>query len=103
LLLSACAGAPEQAETASPQAAAVGNASAVTSAAASASAAIPVVVDANRLAAVTPAITCREMLKRGSNVIIQRCMTGADWKRYERREAQDAAEMVRALQGGRYR
>ena len=137
LLLSACAGAPEQVQTAPPQvavdraptesataavstaaaarAAAPASAAAPTSAAAPAGApeaasaaeastpTAPVIVDANQLAATTPPITCRDMLRRGSNVIVQRCMTAADWKRYERQEAHDAGELVRALQGGRYR
>ena len=30
-------------------------------------------------------------------------MTAADWKTYERQEAQAAAELVRIMQGGRYR
>jgi len=48
-------------------------------------------------------VTCREMLKQGSNVIITQCMTLADWKRFERRQARDAQEIVRMLQGGAYR
>lgn len=141
LLLSACAGAPEQVQT--PQAGAAVNAPAASTtvvsaaapagvtepanaaaptgvtepanaaapasapdpadAAAPATPIAPVIVDANQLAATTPPITCRDMLRRGSNVIVQRCMTEAEWKRYERQEAHDAGELVRALQGGRYR
>jgi len=48
-------------------------------------------------------ITCREMLKQGSNVIVRTCMSNDDWKRYERRLAAEAAAIVRTLQGGRYR
>jgi hypothetical protein len=48
-------------------------------------------------------VICREMLKQGSNVITTMCMSRDDWKRYERRMAQDAAEIVRFLQGSAYR
>lgn len=62
------------------------------------------VVDANELVARTPPpVICRQMLKQGSNVIIEQCMTERDWKLFERRQAQDAAEIVRMLQGSRYR
>jgi hypothetical protein len=46
-----------------------------------------------------PPITCRDTLKQGSNVHIRLCGTPDDWKRYERWEAQDAAAMVRIMQG----
>lgn len=63
-----------------------------------------VVVDANELAARTPPpVICRHMLRQGSNVIIQRCMTAQDWKLYERREAEEARAIVRTLQRGAYR
>jgi hypothetical protein len=63
-----------------------------------------VVVDANALVARTPPpVICRHMLKQGSNVIIERCMTAQDWKIYERREAQEAQAIVRTLQRGAYR
>ncbi len=48
-------------------------------------------------------IICREMLKQGSNVIIRRCLSRDDWKLYKRREARDAAEIVRFLQGSAFR
>jgi hypothetical protein len=44
-------------------------------------------------------VTCREMLQHASNVITTRCMTAADWKRYEKEEARQAAETVRRFQG----
>ena len=62
------------------------------------------IVDANELVARTPPpVICRHMLKQGSNVIIQRCMTAKDWKVYERRQAQEAQSIVRTLQRGAYR
>jgi hypothetical protein len=62
------------------------------------------IVDANELVARTPPpVICRQMLKQGSNVIIQQCMTAKDWKLYERREALEAQSFVRMLQGGAYR
>lgn len=48
-------------------------------------------------------VICREMLKQGSNVIVATCMSREDWKRYERRRAQDAAAVVRFLQGSAFR
>jgi hypothetical protein len=48
-------------------------------------------------------VTCREMLKQGSNVIITQCMSQDDWKKFKRRQARDAAEIVRMLQGSAYR
>lgn len=48
-------------------------------------------------------ITCRQMLKQGSNVIVRTCMSRNDWKRYERFRAREAAAIVRTLQGGAYR
>ena len=48
-------------------------------------------------------VICRDMLKQGSNVIITTCLSRDDWQRYERREARDAAEIVRFLQGSAYR
>ena len=62
------------------------------------------VVDVNDLAARAPApVICRDMLKPNSNVITRRCMTEGDWKRYQNAEAQNAASLVRQLQGGAYR
>lgn len=62
------------------------------------------IVDANELAARTPPpVICRQMLKQGSNVIIQQCLTAKDWKEFERREAQQAQSLVRMMQRGAYR
>ena len=62
------------------------------------------IVDANELIArqPTPPI-CRDVLRQNSNVIVTRCMSAADWKTYERREAREAEAVVRMLQGGHYR
>jgi hypothetical protein len=62
----------------------------------------PLTVDGNALAQ-RGVITCREILKPNSNVHINQCMTAEDWRRWERLEAQRAAELVRMMQGGRYR
>lgn len=48
-------------------------------------------------------ITCRQMLQPGSNVIVTRCMSQDDWKRYERLQASRAQEIVRMLRGDTYR
>ena len=48
-------------------------------------------------------VSCREMLKPASNVIVTRCMTGDDWKRFKRREELWAQQMLRIMQGGAYR
>lgn len=62
------------------------------------------IVDANELVARTPPpVICRHMLKQGSNVIIQQCMTAENWKRFERRQAQEAQSIVRTLQRGAFR
>ena len=45
------------------------------------------------------AVTCREMLKPGSNVIVKRCMTQSDWKKYKMLEARMAQQMLRVMQG----
>jgi hypothetical protein len=59
------------------------------------------VVDVNQLAARAPEpVICREILKQGSNVHVIYCLTRADWKRYKRAEADEAEDLVRALQGG---
>jgi hypothetical protein len=62
----------------------------------------PTTVDGNALAQRSP-IICREMLKPNSNVHTNQCMTATDWERWERLEAKRAAELVRMMQGGRYR
>jgi hypothetical protein len=46
---------------------------------------------------------CREMLKPLSNVIVKRCMTPAEWKEFERREALWAQQILRTFQGSAYR
>lgn len=48
-------------------------------------------------------VVCREMLKQGSNVIVARCMSRNDWKRYQRIESLEAQRIVRTLQGSAYR
>lgn len=48
-------------------------------------------------------VTCREMLKQGSNVIITRCLSQADWEAFERHQAQEAQAILRMLQGSGYR
>jgi hypothetical protein len=59
------------------------------------------VVDGNQLAARSAdTLLCRELLVRGSNQIRRMCGTAEQWKVYERREAQAAAEMVRRMQQG---
>ena len=47
-------------------------------------------------------VTCREMLKPGSNVIIKRCMTQSDWKKYKRLEARMAQQTLRLMQGNAF-
>jgi hypothetical protein len=103
LLVSGCAGAPELQPA--ELAAAAPSAAAPNAAPAEAAPIIPdLVVDANELIArqPTPPI-CRQILRKGSNVIVTQCMSAADWKLFERREAREAAGVVRMLQGGRYR
>jgi hypothetical protein len=59
------------------------------------------VVDGNQLAARTAdTLLCRDMLVRGSNQMRKMCGTAAQWKEYQRREAQAAGEMVRRMQRG---
>lgn len=48
-------------------------------------------------------VVCRQMLRQNSNVITTNCMTRADWKEFERRQALQAEEFVRRLQNGTYR
>jgi hypothetical protein len=48
-------------------------------------------------------VTCRDLLRQGSNVIRRTCMTREDWERHKRQEAKEAAAIVRTLQGGSYR
>ena len=47
-------------------------------------------------------VTCRDVLKAGSNVIVTQCMTADDWNRWKRRETLRAQAVVRALQGSHY-
>jgi hypothetical protein len=62
----------------------------------------PRVVDGNQLAQRSAdTLLCRDMLVRGSNAKRRMCGTAEQWKVYERREAQAAAEMVRRMQQGR--
>ena len=101
-LAAGCASSPEVADEA-PVAAALAATPSATAAAPNA-VAPNTVVDANELIARTPPpVICKEILKPGSNVHIQQCMTAANWKRYERYEAANAAELVRMMQGGAYR
>jgi hypothetical protein len=97
LLAAGCAAGPEIASEASSEVA-------VTAADESGTVIPDTIVDANELVARTPPpVICRHMLKQGSNVIIEQCMTAKDWKAYERRQAQEAAAIVRTLQRGAYR
>jgi len=101
LLAAGCAGAPEIVDEATPPLGVASTPPAVANAApASSSADGVLVVDVNELAAATPAPrVCRQMLKPGSNVIVTRCLTEQEWKRFYRQEALDAQKMVRMLQG----
>jgi hypothetical protein len=101
-LLAGCAGravtVPDAAPALTQSAASLTEQAAPTAAAA----AQPLVVDGNALAQRSEFI-CRDVLKMGSNVHVTQCMTLADWKLWERRQAQEAQEMVRIMQGSRYR
>lgn len=106
-LLAACTSAPEQAAVIRAAAAATPAAARTTEAteggAVEAAAVEPdLIVEAGNQDPGSE-IRCREMLKQGSNVIVTRCMTMADWEEFERRQALDAQEIVRRLQGGNYR
>jgi hypothetical protein len=105
LLAAGCAGAPEVADEATPPLAVASTTPAVANAApASSSADGVLVVDVNELAAATPPpLICRQMLKQNSNVIITRCLTEENWKRFYRQEALEAQEIVRMLRGSKYR
>jgi len=98
LAAAGCASSPETADEGSAEAA-------VAAAPGGSGTVVPdAIVDANELVARTPPpVICRHMLKQGSNVIIQQCMTEKDWKVYERRQAQEAQSIVRTLQRGAYR
>lgn len=89
--------------TAAANAAATDSADATADGASSAAAAQPLVVDANELAATTPQVICREMLRPNSNVISRYCGTAEAWRKYEQQQARQAQELVRMFQGGRYR
>lgn len=99
LLAAGCASAPErQAKTA--QAAQDGTATtmaAETGGAASVLELHDLAVDPGQL------IACRDMLRPASNVIVTQCMTGDDWKRYERQQERWAREMLRMMQRSAYR
>lgn len=60
------------------------------------------VIDGNQLAARTAdTLLCRDLLVRGSNQMRKMCGTVEQWRTYDRREAQAAAEQVRRMQQGR--
>jgi uncharacterized protein YdeI (BOF family) len=60
------------------------------------------VVDGNLLAARSAdTLVCRDLLVRGSNQMRRQCGTAAQWKTYERREAELAGEMLRRMQNAR--
>jgi hypothetical protein len=105
LVLVGCTATPELESGGTLPAAAELASSAADSAATESVAVAPaLVVDAHEMATRTgPPIICREVLKQGSNVITTECRTAEGWKLYERRQAQEAAEIVRMLQGSRYR
>lgn len=44
-------------------------------------------------------ISCREMLKPASNVIVTQCMSENDWKRYKRQQEIWAQQQLRRMQG----
>ena len=98
LLVAGCASAPEVADEAPAATPAV-------AATASSGTVVPdTVIDANELIARTPPRPiCREVLRPNSNVHETRCMYAEDWKRWEQLEAQNAAQIVRMMQGGAYR
>ncbi|HEY8519697.1 MAG TPA: hypothetical protein VIN61_06430 [Gammaproteobacteria bacterium] len=60
-------------------------------------------VDMKELANAGSPVICRDVLKMGSNVLVTYCMTPEGWKAYERRQAQEAQEILRMLQGSPYR
>ncbi|HEU4618261.1 MAG TPA: hypothetical protein VFV10_09475 [Gammaproteobacteria bacterium] len=100
-LVAACASAPERsAENAAPER----PAGSAAPAAASTEVAPAKVIDLNAVVDDSASrVTCRPMLRQGSNVIVKKCMTQADWKKYEAWEAKDAQEILRMLQGSGYR
>jgi hypothetical protein len=86
--------------TVAPTASAVATVAAAATPAADGTGAITV-VDGNQLAARTAdTLLCRDMLVRGSNQMRKMCGTAEQWKVYQRREAQAAAEQVRRMQRG---
>jgi hypothetical protein len=109
VLACGCAAAPEEtaeggraAETVTEPSAVAATTAGATNPAGGAALA-PLIVDAKELAAVSPPLQCREMLIKGSNVIRKTCGTKAQWEKYDRAEAAEAAALTRTLQGGRYR
>ena len=92
-----CASGPDLADEASVAAATVADGSSGTF--------VPdTVVDANELIARTPPpVICRDVLRPNSNVHVTECRTAEEWKRWLQREARNAAEIVRMMQGGAYR
>ena len=100
LLIAGCASAPELAQEASAPAVAAS----ATETASAATVVPDAVVDANELAARTPAAPiCREVLRPNSNVHERRCMSAEHWKVWDQAEAQNAARIVRMMQGSPYR
>jgi hypothetical protein len=105
LAASGCAGAPDR-DSANAPAAVIEPAAARANAAPSESVLTKpdLIIDVNELAArAPPEVVCRDTLKQGSNVIVRQCMTPESWKIYERRQAQEAAQIVRMMQGNPYR
>jgi hypothetical protein len=47
-------------------------------------------------------VTCREMLRRNSNVIERVCMTKSAWVRYRRASTRESERLVRMMQGSAY-
>ena len=104
LVLAGCAVSPELGDGGTLVSATPG--ATATDAAPQASSAVTpdLVVDVSDLAARNPPLViCRDLLQRNSNVILRQCLTEAQWKRFKQLEAQEAAAIVRGLQGGAYR
>jgi trehalose-6-phosphate synthase len=62
----------------------------------------PIAVDAAALDA-RGRMTCRQVLRPGSNVIVERCFTEQGWEKYRRRQTIYAQETLRTMQGGGFR
>jgi len=97
-LAAACASAPpETSEVAAAATVPTADATALTAAATDA-----VVLNAEEFDPGSE-VVCADMLKTGSNVIVRRCLSRRDWKRFEQMQAQQAQELLRTWQGGAYR